>query len=152
MLILDDVFIIVHLQLTLFFESVMFNTLPTEVHYVFMPFPLTVYSHHLILFPTFVLGCRSKYIVISKPLVHLTLNQCFRRYISELPLLQQPDSFHFSSTSATAYFLSRHMNRPGNPGSPLVIPTVSNVPATSLIGSLTNSSSISSFHLDSACF
>jgi hypothetical protein len=103
---------------------------------------LIVYSHQRFLLCCFDLGCRSKYIVISEPSMRFTLNQCFRRYISGLPLLHGPNSFHLSNTSATTYSLSLQINRLGSPGSPLVIPVVSNVPLTGLIGSLANSSCI----------
>ena len=51
-----------------------------------------------------------------------------------------PPGFHARSTAASAYSVSLHTNRCGNPGSPRVIPAGSNVPATGLIASLTNSS------------
>jgi len=103
---------------------------------------LMVYSHQRFLLCCFDFGWRSKYIVIFKPSVHLILNQCFRKYISGLPPLHGPDSFHLSNTSATSYSVSRHINRLGRAGSPWAIPAVSNVPSTGLINSLTNSSVI----------
>ena len=50
---------------------------------------------------------------------------------------------------------SRQTNRPGSPGSPRAIPAISNVPPTGRIGSLMNSSCISSifhFHSDTIIF
>ena len=103
-----------------------------------------VYSHHLALFWLFDLACRSKYNVISSPLSVLILYQCLCKYCSGLPLLHGPDSFQASMTSTTAYSVPLQIKRPGSPGSALVIPAGSNVPATGLIGSLINSSPIGS--------
>jgi len=103
-----------------------------------------VYNHHLALFWAFDLACRSKYNVISNPLSVLILYQCLRKYCSPPPLLHGPVSFQARITSTTAYSFSLHTNRPGNPGSALVIPALSNVPFTGSIGSLINSSLIGS--------